>query len=274
MYCKSKNGLWNGRELVLSWANSLFWGEKNNSELYGSCCTFFSIGYEGKWTLLLPVFEHFKVSLSDEWWLWVFVRDASHSMHNWLYMIILVSEWFRGISGLRGLSSLWRILARVVRDWKQSRVPAQHNQLWFVMRLVVALIQGQGFYYVCLCSCSHYECWLGWDPYDLPPVPFFWWLWRNFIHLAASGSSRHLWSTIVHPLQGVTVNHWKIGRVSFGITQASLFAVNFEWWNPLEIPIPLEIYTHPPCLPVKSGLLRRVLIDNGCIPGRDVGRRA
>ena len=41
-----------------------------------------------------------------------------------------------------------------------------------------------------------------------------------------------------------------------------------------KIPMSFKIDSHPPCFPVKFGLLRRVLIDNGCIPGRDASRRA
>lgn len=180
-----------------------FWREKNNSELYGSCYTFFSTGYEGKWTLLLPVFEHFKVSLSDEWWFWVFVRDAGHSMRNWLYMIILVSDSVaeQDCEGCQVFDGFWRVWSGIESKVECLRSTTSFG-LWCGWLLLSSRDKGYSIY-VCLCSCSHYECWLGWDPYDLPPVPFFWWLWRNFIHLAASGSSRHLWSTIVHPLQGV-----------------------------------------------------------------------
>ena len=102
---------------------------------------------------------------------------------------------------------------------KSSACAAQPALGWkvmvvvMIMRLVASLIQGQGLFYVCLCSCSHYVWW-GQGPYDLRPLPFFWLFWINFIHFAAFGSSGQLWSTTVHLLRMVTVNNWKIRGVS------------------------------------------------------------
>ena len=256
----------------LSWANSLF-GEKKQLRTLRIVLHLFQHRIRRQVNSAVASFEHFKVSLSDGWWFWVFVRDAGHSMHNWLYMIILVSDSvaYQDCEGCQVFDGFWRVWSGIESKVECLRSTTSFG-LWCGWLFLSSRDKGY-ITYVCVLVRTMNVDW-GETPKTCHLCHFFWWLWRNSIHLAASGSSRHLWSTIVHPLQGVTVNHWKIGRVSFGITQASLFAVNFEWWNPLEIPIPLEIYTHPPCLPVKSGLLRRVLIDNGCIPGRDVGRRA